>query len=164
MTEIDSAAFRAGSAGHLANWAARLFAAALADALRPMGVAPAQFMTLLELWSEEGQTQADLVARLDVEQATMAATLARMERDGLIERRPHPGDRRARQLWLTPHARTLKEPAIDAAQAINAAALAALSADERAQLATMLRRVVDALRGLRAGPAEAGLAPPPSGA
>jgi DNA-binding MarR family transcriptional regulator len=158
MTEIDSAAFRAASAGHLSNWAARLFAAALADALRPMGVAPAQFMTLLELWSQEGLTQADLVARLDVEQATLAATLARMQRDGLIERRPHPVDRRARQLWLTPRARALKAPAIDAARTINAAALAALSPDEQAQLTAMLRRVVDALRALRTGQVETNLA------
>ena len=71
------------SAGYLANHMARVFAHALAERIRPLGLAPGQFMTLIELWREDGLTQRDLVARLDVEQATMANTLKRMERDGI---------------------------------------------------------------------------------
>ncbi len=38
------------SAGFLANHMARLFAVALQRRIKPLGLAPAQFMTLLELW------------------------------------------------------------------------------------------------------------------
>ena len=69
---------RARSAGYLANHMARLFAQRLHERIRPLGLAPAQFMTLLALWEEDGLTQRDLFERLDVEQATMANTLARM--------------------------------------------------------------------------------------
>ena len=99
------------SAGYLANHLARLFAQHLAAGIAPLGLAPAQFMALLELWREDGLTQAELCARLDVEQATMAGTLGRMARDGLIERRAHPVDRRAQTVHLTGRARALEAPA-----------------------------------------------------
>lgn len=41
--------------------------------------------------NQDGLTEAELVQRLDVEEATMANTLSRMERDGLIRRRPPDG-------------------------------------------------------------------------
>ena len=44
-----------------------------------------------------------------MEQATIANTLARMERDGLIERRVHPRDKRAQQIFLTDKARGVIE-------------------------------------------------------
>lgn len=137
--------FKTSSAGYLANHVARLFARELAEAVRPLGLAPAQFMVLLELWREEGLTQKHLVGRLDVEQATMAATLARMERDGLIERRPDLADARARRIQLTPRARALQEPALAAAKGVNARALAGFSDEEREAFLSGLRRIVGAL-------------------
>lgn len=137
--------FKTSSAGYLANHVARLFARELSEAIRPLGLAPAQFMVLLELWREEGLTQKDLVGRLDVEQATMAATLARMERDGLIERRPDQADARARRIQLTARARALQEPALAAARSVNARALAGFSEAEREVLLTGLRRIVGSL-------------------
>lgn len=137
--------FKTSSAGYLANHVARLFARELAEAVRPHGLAPAQFMVLLELWREEGLTQKDLVGRLDVEQATMAATLARMERDGLIERRPDQADARARRIQLTARARALQEPALAAARSVNARALAGFSDEEREEFLSGLRRIVGAL-------------------
>ncbi|ADZ71829.1 MarR family winged helix-turn-helix transcriptional regulator [Polymorphum gilvum] len=134
------------SAGYLANHMARLFFNALAERIKPLGLAPAQFMTLLELWAEDGLTQKDLVARLDVEQATMANTLARMERDGLVVRRPHVRDKRAQSIWLTEHARTLQGPATEAARSVNALALAELSDAERAQFLSSMNRTIAALR------------------
>lgn len=138
-------AFRDRSAGYLANHMARSFARALAEAIRPIGLAPAQFMVLLELWREDGVTQRDLVERLDVEQATMANTLNRMERDRLIARRADPGDARARTIHLTPHARSLEGSALAAAGAINRRALAGFSAAEQEALLAGMRRIIAAL-------------------
>ncbi|PVB63075.1 MarR family transcriptional regulator [Labrenzia sp. 011] len=134
------------SAGYLANHMARLFAIALHKTIAPLGLAPAQFMTLLELWTEEGLTQRDLVLRLDVEQATMANTLARMERDGLITRKPHPEDRRSQSVWLTPRARALEKPAKSAAASVNGAALAGLSQAERDRFLQTMARIIANLR------------------
>ena len=134
------------SAGYLANHMARLFAHGLRRRIQPLGLAPAQFMTLLELWSQDGLTQKQLIERLDVEQATMANTLARMERDGLVRRRPHPDDERARRVWMTERARSLHGPATEAAMGVNTGALADLSDDERTQLIDLMTRVIDRMR------------------
>nr|WP_114389901.1 MarR family transcriptional regulator [Notoacmeibacter marinus] len=130
------------SAGYLANHMARLFAIGLQRRIAPLNLAPAQFMTLLELWEDDGLTQAELVERLDVEQATMANTLKRMARDGLIERKPHPKDGRAQQNWLTERARSLQEPATEAASAVNEAALAGLTQWERTALIELMRNTI----------------------
>ncbi|MBK5933879.1 DNA-binding MarR family transcriptional regulator [Rhodovulum imhoffii] len=134
------------SAGFVANHMARLFAHGLARRIAPLGLAPAQFMVLLELWQEDGLTQHDLVTRLDVEQATMSNTLRRMERDGLIVRRAHDHDRRARRICLTDKARALQAAAIRAAQDQNETALASLSDAERAHLMALMHKVVGAMR------------------
>lgn len=133
---------RDNSAGFLANHMARLFERGLARRIAALDLAPAQFMTLLELWREDGVTQRDLVERLDVEQATMANTLSRMERDGLIERRPDEKDRRARRIHLTARARALEETAIEQATAQNDVALAGLDPEERAVFLDLMRRVI----------------------
>ncbi|RAP42874.1 MarR family transcriptional regulator [Rhodovulum viride] len=137
------------SAGYLANHMARLFAAALTRRIAPLGLMPGQFMVLLELWREDGLTQRDLVERLDVEQATMANTLNRMERDGLITREPDAADRRARRVRLTDRARALEAPATEAATEVNARALARLAPGDRARFSEMLQGVIAALRADR---------------
>ena len=130
------------SAGYLINHLARIFAQALAREIKPLGLAPGQFMVLLELWREDGPTQRDLVARLDVEQATLANTLARMERDGLVRRAPHPTDGRAQLIRLTERARRLEGPATKAADGINRRMLADLTADDRRRFVAMMRRMI----------------------
>ena len=72
----------------------------------------------------------------------MANTLARMERDGLVTRRPDESDGRRRRVWLTDHARQLEAGATAAARAQNDLALAALSEQERATLQALLRKSI----------------------
>lgn len=80
--------FKNQSAGYLMNHIARQFAILLSEGLKPLGIAPAQFPILIELWNKDGLSQQELVERADLKQATIANTLARMERDGLITREP----------------------------------------------------------------------------
>jgi len=138
--------FQSESAGFLANHMARLFAKGLAQRVEPLGLAPAQFMALLELWETEGITQQDLRLRLDVEQATMANTLKRMERDGLITRRAHATDKRARLVFLTDKAKGLRQAALAAAAEQNAQALAGLSEAQRAQLIVLMQQVIERMQ------------------
>jgi len=134
------------SAGFLANHMARLFAKGLQQEIRALGLAPAQFMTLLALWEKDGLTQRELVERLDVEQATMANTLTRMERDGLIVRRAHPEDGRSQSIHLTQKSISLREPATSAARAVNGVAFGNLGEDERNAFLDLTRRVIESLQ------------------
>lgn len=137
---------RTRSAGFLANQMARLFAKGLQRNIRQLGLAPAQFMTLLALWEEDGLTQRELTERLDVEQATMANTLTRMERDGLIERRTLPEDGRSQSIHLTRKAIGLQEAATDGAKSVNATALGNLSEEERTLFLDLASRIISALK------------------
>jgi DNA-binding MarR family transcriptional regulator len=134
------------SAGYLANHMGRLFTRALQQEVEPFGLAPAQFTTMVEIWRDPGLTQSLLVERLGVEQGTMTNTLARMERDGLIVRRPHERDGRAQSLHLTDKAMAVLEPAIKGAIRANEAALGCLTAEEREPFLIMMQRVIEALR------------------
>lgn len=106
---------RSDSATYLANLLARSLSRALQERARKLGFAPGQFPLLLELWGEEGLTQKQLLDRLDVEQATLANTLARMDRDGLITRQRNSQDRRSIQIFLTDKARAMRDAALQAA-------------------------------------------------
>ena len=142
---------KANSAGYLANHMARLFAAGLRERITPLGLAVGQFPVMLELQAKDGLTQKELVGRLDIEQATMANTLTRMERDGLIRRLPHPDDGRAQIIRLTDHGRALYGPAIEAAKAQNALALSGLNDDEKVLFLELMQRVVAAMKSAEKG-------------
>lgn len=146
---LDMGFNKSASAGYMVNHLARLFAREIHAHIGPLGLSPGTFPAMLELWAEDGLTQRDLVTRLDIEQATMANTLARMERDGLITRTPDPQDRRAQRVWLTEKGRALRAPATQAAAAVNADALQRFDETERAAFLEMLARMVSGMQSRR---------------
>ncbi|WP_321372205.1 MarR family transcriptional regulator [uncultured Desulfuromusa sp.] len=87
--------------GYKLHYLARLMMASLNDRIKSQGVSPGQLPVLCCLYDEEGQTQAELCRRIQVEQPTMANTLRRMERDGLIRRTPCENDKRQTRIFLT---------------------------------------------------------------
>ena len=98
---------RKTSAGYLVNHLARLFAAGLQARIKPLGLSTGTFPIMLQLWEQDGRSQRELVQALGIEQATVANSLNRMERDGLILRRPDDHDGRIKRTWLTAHGRSL---------------------------------------------------------
>tara|TARA_R110000787_G_scaffold1497_12_gene6374 strand:+ start:13490 stop:13954 length:465 start_codon:yes stop_codon:yes gene_type:complete len=140
------------SAGYLANHMARLFARGLDARIRPLGLSTGIFPALLELWENDGLTQKELVTRLDIEQATMANTLNRMERDGFVTRRKDATDGRVQRVWLTNKARKLEGPAISAAKAQNAVVLSTLSPAEQADFLKLMGKAVAAMRAVEKKP------------
>lgn len=134
------------SAGYLVNHMARLFARALSQRINPAGLTTGAFPALLELWEGDGLTQKELRERLDIEQATVANTLARMERDGLIRREQDEHDGRVQRIRLTALAQAKKEEAIAAAAEVNAVALNGLSPEEEAAFLATMHKVIGQLR------------------
>ncbi|SHJ37669.1 transcriptional regulator, MarR family [Malonomonas rubra DSM 5091] len=90
----------------------RLLMLQLNDQIKPEGVSQGQLPVLCCLHDLEGQTQAELCTRIQVEQPTMANTLRRMERDGLIRRIPCEQDKRQSRVYLTDRIR----PTVEALQ------------------------------------------------
>lgn len=141
--------FENQSAGYLINHLARLFAGELQARIKPLGLSTGVFPVMVQLWQRDGLSQRELVSRVGVEQATMANTLARMARDGLVVARPDDHDARMRRVWLTEEGRTLRDPAIEAANGLNAALLRALSDEERAVFLALVRKLIAANREAR---------------
>lgn len=147
----------ASSLGYLVNHLARLLAQALRERIEPYGVVPGQFAALLVLYESDGLTQAELCARVQIEQPTMANTLARMERDGLITRTPDPTDLRRSLVRLTRRARRLESALTAAAQSVNTMATHGLSDEQIGGFHTVLRATIANLERTRTRrrPAEA---------
>ena len=118
------------SLGYEINHLARLLAHGLRERIEGLGVVPGQFAQLLALYEKNGLTQAELCELVEIEQPTMANTLARMQRDGLITREPDPADRRRSRVLLTYRAHALKPELVAAAREVNALATAGLSPHE----------------------------------
>jgi DNA-binding MarR family transcriptional regulator len=130
------------SAGYLTNWAARLFGRVIDHKLKPLGLSSGQLPVFFALSSGAALTQKALAKAAAIEQPTMAATLARMERDGLIERRADPRDGRSALIRLTPAALKKAPSVLEAVQTGNEEALAGLENDERELFLKLLMTVV----------------------
>lgn len=143
---LESPPERSELPGYVVNWAARLFGRAFNRRLLTVGASVGQWPILLALLTDDGLTQAELVRHLDLEQPTVANTLKRMHRDGLIQRAPHASDRRQEHLHLTEHGRTLAPQLIAMAAEVNRTALTGLSAGEARMLLELLHRVIENLR------------------
>lgn len=126
----------------MTNWAGRLFVRSLE---RRLGSGAGQMPVCLALQDGSALPQKELARIAAVEQPTMAATLARMERDGLIRRTPDPADRRSALISLTPQGRRRATAALEAAKAVNAIAMAPLSPDERERFFAIMEKIIAAL-------------------
>lgn len=94
----------------------------------------AQWQALAWLSRGEGLQQNQLADQLEVEPITLARLLDRLQAQGLIERRRHPTDRRAWQLFLTPAAHPIVARMHEIGDRTRQEALAGLGDEERAVL------------------------------
>ncbi|RDI48647.1 MarR family winged helix-turn-helix transcriptional regulator [Aquicella lusitana] len=110
--------------------------------LKDLGIPHAYSLFLLQLWQEDGQTQAVLHKKIGIEQPTAVRTLDRMERDLFIKRVRHSDDRREIRIFLTKKAKDLQVKAIECAKTINSLALEGFSATEKKALNKLLRNTI----------------------
>ncbi|HLH48639.1 MAG TPA: MarR family transcriptional regulator [Roseiarcus sp.] len=136
---------REESLGYLVNYLGRVLARALERRLLKHGVPLGQFPLLLTLWEEESLTQSEIARRLDIEQPTVANTLRRMERDGLVRAEPDPSHRRQVLIKLTEKGRKLERPLKLEALAVNQAAAAKISPSDLDTFRQTIRLLLETL-------------------
>ena len=105
-----------------------------------------QAAALLSLARWPGTSQAALAARLDIAPITLVRLLDGLQKARLIERRPHPTDRRKRTLWPTDTADAVLRHIRAIARAVEREALAGFDAAQRMELTSALVQVRDNLR------------------
>lgn len=131
-------------AGRLLRCAAHL-ERAIDEALRPLGLSFGDFdaiNTLRRHGDPAGTNPKSLAASALITSGAMTSRLDRLERAGLLERRPDPSDRRAILVRLTPAGQERATLALDAVLAADRRFLDPLGEDERDAVAAGLKRLL----------------------
>jgi DNA-binding MarR family transcriptional regulator len=131
--------------GHLISLAARGFARLSDSRLKPLGFGVGQLPVLVALQNGNASTQRDLARFARVEQPPMAQMLARMERDGLIERTRDPADGRSSRIVLTKAAQQRMPEATTTLFQGNREVLIGFTDAEALQLIDLLTRLIENL-------------------
>jgi DNA-binding MarR family transcriptional regulator len=138
MTDIPSPSVALDDQLCFALYAAsRAVTARYRPMLDRLGVTYPQYLVLMLLWEEDGQTVGQLGARLALDSGTLSPLLKRLTAAGLVTRHRRADDERSVAIRLTEAGRALEAPACAiSAEMIDALAM---SPEEFAQLKSQLR-------------------------
>lgn len=120
----------------------------IANGLESIGLTPASFGVLNVLGARKGAIQQEVGSAMGIDPSTMVSLIDQLEGAGLAKRRPHPTDRRAREVVITPKGRRLLERGRRMALQVEDEVLGGLTAKERREMLRLLRRA------LESGPAQ----------
>ncbi len=102
---------------------------------------PRQFGLLGFLWQQDSQSQAELSARSQIDRSTMGGVIDRLEKEGLVQRLPHPEDRRAYRVCLTDRGRALETELTPLAEKVHTRFVERITPDELATLQQILEKL-----------------------
>jgi DNA-binding MarR family transcriptional regulator len=118
-----------------------------AHALSSIGLTPALFALLNVLGAREGAIQQQLSSDMGVDPSAMVTLIDELEGAGLAERRRRPSDRRAWEVAITAKGRRTLDRARRLATQVEDEVLGGLTASDRRQLLTLLRRALESAPG-----------------
>ncbi|SRR6266536_1174540 len=122
---------------------AQIELAALSEpALRPFGIIGRELAVLSVLADGGSLSQHQAARRLAIDRTTMVALLDGLEDKGLVERRPHPGDRRRNVVELTPRGHQVMDQALRATRDAERRLLAPLGDAEAKRFRDALRTLI----------------------
>ncbi len=130
---------------------ARSHRAIAASGLARLGLFANQEIMLIQLAASDGLSQKTLAETLRVSHATVAKTVARLERAGLVERRVSDRDRRISLVFLTPAGRALHDEVIAVWQGLERLATSGLSAEARHAYLSAVATIRQSLEDREAG-------------
>ena len=114
-----------------------------AERLEALKLTPPQAGILGVLGRESGLSQQALADVLGMFPSRLVAVLDDLERAGLVERRPHPNDRRVSALYLTATGKKTLQTVGRVAKQHEAELCAALNSAEREMLEKLLARIAE---------------------
>lgn len=77
-----------------------------------LGVSATQLATLAHLAKQPGSTMTDIADLFDLNKSAVSGMLSRLEKAGLVERRPNPKDGRGSLLFLTDRGESVRASAM----------------------------------------------------
>jgi len=120
--------------------AARRITSAYTPVLKPLGLTYTQYIVLLVLWEEDGQSVSDICEKLLLDSGTITPVLKKLESQGIVERQRCAEDERCVRISLTEAGRELKKQA--AQVPLQVASCVRLAPEEAQQLYTLLYKIL----------------------
>jgi len=114
----------------------------ITEALDSIGLTPALFGVLNVLGARKRAIQQEIGSAMGIDPSTMVSLIDQLESAGLAKRRPHPTDRRAREVAITAKGRRALERGRRMANQVEDEVLRGLTAGERRELLSLLRRAL----------------------
>ena len=127
--------------GFLISDVHRLLTAAVDSEVSALGLTRSQLRVVLHLMRGDGISQVALADDLQLGKVTVGGLLDRLQDKGLIERRPHPTDRRAKLVYLTLADQNIYDAIVEAGGIILKQVLAGINKTEEKTLIALLLRV-----------------------
>jgi DNA-binding MarR family transcriptional regulator len=118
---------------------------AIEEQLAAFGITPQQFALLVIVERNPGARQTLIARARGLDKSTLVPMIDRLERDGLLERRPLATDRRIRAIWITEHGRSVLRQAVPIVQKADDLLRTHLSDGEIAELLRLMQKVRDGL-------------------
>ncbi|MFH1609750.1 MAG: MarR family transcriptional regulator [Candidatus Bipolaricaulota bacterium] len=131
--------------GHLLAQACKLLRDRMHARMEEIGLHRGQGFILFRLGDQDGIVQTELAHQAMVRPATLTPALQRMERAGLIERRPDPRDQRVSRVYLTDKGKAVRLRTKGIWQDLERELRVAFDAEEQIRLRDALLRIRDLL-------------------
>jgi DNA-binding MarR family transcriptional regulator len=135
------ASYLEGLIGYNTRRAALAVISVFLERMKPYGLRPVEFSTLSLIAHNPGVTARQLCHALGVLPPNMVGLVNGLERRELIERRPHPSDRRAQGLHLSAKATAMMQAAERTAAELEQDAAHRLSPAEQKTLMGLLQKI-----------------------
>ncbi|MDZ4381888.1 MAG: MarR family transcriptional regulator [Parvibaculum sp.] len=117
---------------------------------RRTGLTRNQTRIVIELLERDGQTQTELANALAIHKVSVGIYVGELEEMGLVERRTHPTDGRAKCIYVTPLLHANKHVGQHHFERIHAAAIDGIARDDYLAMLKSLQRMHDNLLDLDA--------------
>jgi DNA-binding MarR family transcriptional regulator len=130
-----------GLLGYNARRAALAIIEVFLERMQAYDLRPVDFSVLSVIAHNPGVTSRQLCATLDILPPNFVNLLAGLEKRSLVQRQPHPSDKRAVALLLTTEGSQLMRKAEQTARQLEDDAAARLSATERKTLIRLLQKI-----------------------
>lgn len=119
----------------------RLITTAMDKELKTLGLTRSQLRIILHLSRQDGLTQVRIAEELEMGKVAVGGLLDRLQGKGLVQRRPHPTDRRATHIFLTAKAEALYKPIVESGRYVTEKMLAGISTRKQKELIDLLLTV-----------------------
>lgn len=144
---------------HLMSHVMRLHRSTMHASMPQQELYPGQPPLLFQLYRHDGMSQRELADKLRITPATLTVMLNRMEKTGLVERKPDERDQRISRVYITDRGRSVHDEAKQVLKTLETQCFAGFTAEEKVLLRRFLLHMYENLKSVAPTDAESGSRP-----